>query len=136
MKPDSVKKFDLFFLASIAIAVVSALMNWDQSLAGAQEALSQSGMEGQAETFLIIGLAFGIGLGLLLWAMASPLRLGFARWLLLLFVAYRAVSIPLALTSGMGSLSITGLVTVLLEAIALWFLFRPDAKQWYATRGD
>lgn len=134
MRPDSIRKFDLFYLASVAVGLASTLLNYDRMEQALQEQLAASGMTGGTEGFLLSGLAIGFALSLALWFLTSRMRIGAMRWLLLLFVAYRAVSIPYALSTGLGSFSITGTIAVLLQVIAVWFLFRPDAREWFATK--
>ncbi|WP_052761853.1 hypothetical protein [Aurantiacibacter luteus] len=134
MRPDSIKKFDLFYLAAIAISVAQALLNYDSMKAALEAELVAADMAGQAGTMLALGLAVGFGVSLLLWFLVSRARQGWARWVLLAFVVYRVLSIPSALSSGLGSLSITGLIAALLQVIAMWFLFRPDARAWFASR--
>lgn len=136
MRPDSIKKFDLFFLASIAIAVVQALMNYETMEAAVGAQLETAGLGSEMSAILPISLAVGFALQLLLWFLISRLRLGWVRWVLLAFVAYRALSIPLAVSSGVASLSITGVIAALLQIIALWFVFQPDAREWFASRSD
>ena len=134
MRPDSIKKFDLFYLAALAISVVQALINYETLEAQLSQQLAASGFGGETGSLLPISLAIGIGISLLLWFLVSRLRQAWARWLVLLFVGYRVIMIPFALASGFGSLSITGIVGGLLYAISLWFLFQPDATRWLASR--
>ncbi|GGD62351.1 hypothetical protein GRI62_13345 [Erythrobacter arachoides] len=132
VRPDSIKKFDLFYLAAIAIGVAQALLNYDAMQTALAGGLSSTGLAGQAGIVLPIGLALGFGFSLFNWFLVSRLRQGWARWVLLVFVAWRVSSIPLAIGAGMGSLSITGMIAALLQMIALYFLFRPETRAWFA----
>lgn len=134
MRPDSIKKFDLFFLAAIAISVVQALINYETMERAVEAQLEVSGMAGDAGAILPISLAIGFAINLGLWFLVSRMRQGWARWVLLAFVAYRVVSIPLGVSSGVASLSITGVIAALLQVIAMWFVFQPDAREWFASR--
>ena len=134
MRPESIKKFDLFFLAATAIGVAQALLNYETMETALKAELAAADMAGQAGVFLGVGLAIGYGISLLLWFLVSRMRQGWARWVLLALVAYRVVSIPSALAAGVGSLSITGVIGALLQVIAMWFMFRPDARAWFASR--
>lgn len=136
MRPNSIRKFDLFYLASIAIAVAQALLNYDAMKASLETQLGAGGMAGSAGSLLPLGLAIGFALSLGLWFLVSRMRQGWARWALVLFVAWRALSIPSALATGLASLSITGAIAALLQVIALGFLFQPDARAWFARSSD
>lgn len=132
MRPDSIRKFDLFYLAAVAISIASALLNFDTQVAGLGEQLSNSGLDMPAETFLLISLGIAFAINMLLWFCVSRLRMGWVKWVILVFVIYSIVTLASAMAMGLASLSITGVLTVLLKAIALSFLFRADAKEWFA----
>ena len=133
MRPESIRKFDLFYLAAIAIGIASSLLNFEQVVAGMEQQLAASGLNMDATGMVIGSNALGIGVSLILWFFASRMRQGWVKWVLLLLLMIQAASIPGALTMGVGTLSITMLIVVLLKAIAIWFLFRPDAKEWFAS---
>ena len=133
MRPESIRKFDLFYLAAIAIGIASSLLNFEQVVAGMEQQLAASGLNMDATGMVIGSNALGIGVSLILWFFASRMRQGWVKWVLLLLLMIQAASIPGALTMGVGTLSITMLIVVLLKAIAIWFLFVPDAKEWFAS---
>lgn len=134
MRPESIRKFDLFYLAAIAIGIASALLNFDQVVTGMEQQLVASGLEMDATGVVIGSNALGTGMSILLWFLASRLRQGWVKWVLLLFLVIQAASIPGALSMGVGTLSITMVIVVLLKAIAIWFLFRRDSAEWFAAR--
>ncbi|WP_340588283.1 hypothetical protein [Erythrobacter alti] len=135
MRPDSIRKFDLFYLASIFISIASTLMNFDTQVAALDVRLAELGVVYPAEAFLLITLAFSFAINVLLWFLASRLRLGFVKWIILALVLYSAITMAAGLSMGIGSISITALLNLVLKAIAVSFLFRTDAKEWFATRG-
>lgn len=131
MRPESIRKFDLFFLAAIALGVASSLLNYDSLLIAASEPLREAGIAELSETVLIVTLGLGIAINLLLWFLISVLRIGFVRWILLLIVVFLVVTRVLNVAQG-ANVSLTDLVAVLLKAIAMWFVLRPDAREWFA----
>ncbi|WP_271079005.1 hypothetical protein [Aurantiacibacter sp. MUD61] len=132
MRPDAIRKFDLFFLASVAMGLASGLLNFDAQVAALAQAWTQVGLQDQAESFIIGITIVGFAVNMLLWYLASRKRQGWVKWVLAAFVAFSAVSIVSALASDMGSLSLTGAIALLLKAIATVFLFMPDAKAWFS----
>lgn len=136
MRPESLRKFDLFYLASIAIGIASSLMNYESQVSALGVRLAEAGLSYPAESFLLIALGIGLAFNVLLWFLASQMRLGFVKWIILAFVLYSGATTMFALSMSMGTLSITGLLNVLLKAIAVTFLFRADAKEWFAARGQ
>ncbi len=136
MRPDSIRKFDMFYLASIVIGIASSLMNFETQVGALEVRLTEAGLSAPAEGFLLTTLAIALAINLLLWFLASRMRLGFTKWIILAFVLYSAATAVAGLAMGLGTISITGLLNVVLKAIAVSFLFRADAKEWYATRGQ
>ncbi|RPF71498.1 hypothetical protein [Aurantiacibacter spongiae] len=138
MRPDSIRKFDMFYILSILTGLAKTLLNLGTMRATLEAELARSGLGGMGSTgeaTLYASLAFGFLLSVVLWWLVSRKRLGFVKWIMLAILVYNVVTIPLALIAGVGSVSITGLVTIIFQAVALWFLFQPDAREWLATRG-
>ncbi len=132
MRPDAIRKFDLFFLASIALGLASGLLNFDTQVGALAQEWTQVGLQDQAENFIIGVTILGFAVNMLLWYLASRKRQGWVKWVLVVFVAFSAVSAITALASDVGSLSLTGAIALLLKAIAVFFLFQPDAKAWFS----
>lgn len=135
MRPDSIRKFDLFYLASIAIGIASSLMNYDALLADVATKLSEAGLQDSSGTVMLVILGVFFAFNMLLWFLASRMRIGFVKWILLVIVVVSALLRLLNITSGVN-VSITDIISVLLKAIAVFFLFRADTKEWYAIRGQ
>ena len=135
MRPDSIRKFDLFFLGALAVGIASALLNYETQMGAITAQLGEAGMGEHAGTVMFVTLGIGLAINLLLWFLVSRLRIGWVKWLLLAFLIYSVLSIGVALTTEGLNLSLTGLVNVLLKAIAISFLFRPDTRDWFAAAG-
>ena len=134
MRPDSLRKFDMFYLAAILIGVASSLMNYDATLEAAATQLSEAGLQGYAGTVMAITLGVIFAFNMLLWFLVSRLRIGFVKWLILLIVLFSVANKLLGISQGVN-VSITDVLSVLLKAIAVSFLFRADTKEWFAPRG-
>ncbi|RJY09521.1 hypothetical protein [Aurantiacibacter aquimixticola] len=134
MRPGSIRKFDIFYLTAIVVTVISMLMNWDSQLRAAAAQLAQDGLQDYASVSLAVGYAITLGVSLLLWALVSRARMGWARWAILLLLLYQGLAIPYLVATGMGTISFTQLISVLLKAVALFFAFRADARAWFAEK--
>ncbi|MDE1468063.1 hypothetical protein [Aurantiacibacter sp. D1-12] len=136
MRPDSIRKFDLFFLASVAMGAVSSFLSHDAQVAALTAQWEPLGMGDSSSAFVVGSSIVGILVNMLLWYLASRKRQSWVKWVLVVFVAFMLFGVVSALGSGFGSLSIAGLITLLLRGIAVYFLFRPDAKEWFAEKGE
>ena len=133
MRPDSIRKFDIFYLAAIALGIASSLMNYEAKLPVVAAELSQAGAQDAAGAVMFIMLGLVFAFNMLLWFLASKMRIGFVKWILLAVVVVSIVLRLLNITQGVN-VSITDLLNVLLKAIAVFFLFRPDTTEWFAAR--
>lgn len=136
MKPDSIRKFDIFFLASVAMSVASSLLNFDTQVEALKVAWEPQGLQDYAGTFVFVTLAVAFAVNMLLWYLASRFRQGWVKWVLIFFIAYTLITTVAALNMGVGSVSITGAITILLKIVAVYFLFQTDAKEWFASKGE
>ena len=132
-KPDSVRKFDLFYLGALALGIVNALLNFDLLKSSAVQQVGPE-LAGHASSIAIGSVVLSTLFSLLFWFLVSKLRIEFIKWLLLLFLAWSAVALPTMLAEGFGLVEVVALASVVLQAVAVWFLFRPDAKAWFQAR--
>ena len=137
MKPPSIKKFDYLYLGSIVVGLIIFALTYQTAMEAAQAEIAASGTEiGDVGPGLLIGgLAFGIAVNLALWFLVSGLRIEFVKWILAIFAAWGVVSVLIGLTSGEMLLSqLLGLIPMAMSIAAIYFLFQPDAKAWFAER--
>lgn len=133
MRPGSIRKFDWLFLGSLALSVLAFVLNYDAIVAQVDRELVASGIEagaGLAEKSLI----FSVIVNLALWFLVSRLRIGFVRWLLIVFFAIGAIGIPAALAQLPALHAVVNLLVFVMQLGAFWFLFQPDARAWFAAR--
>ncbi|KLI64692.1 hypothetical protein [Aurantiacibacter marinus] len=135
MRPDSIRKFDIFYLAAIAIGLASSLLNYDVQMDAAAVELSTAGLQDQAGTVMLVTLGLILAFNMLLWFLASRMRIGFVRWILLVVVLISVATRLMGITQG-ANVSITDLISVLLKAISVFFLFRADTSEWFAARSE
>ncbi|MBO9725775.1 MAG: hypothetical protein J7530_15465 [Novosphingobium sp.] len=134
MRPNSIVQFDRFYLGSLVLAVINSALSMQDTLSDPRIASSGLGLG-----FLVGAQVFSFALILLLWFFISRNASNVAKWILtVLTVAGVLMTIPtLPALAGRGLLG-TGAVVVItaLQIVAVVFLFRPDAKAWFARKGD
>ena len=122
MRPKSVEWFELLFLISIGLGVVSSALLWEQltQIAGAVFTLIV-----QAATLLIL-----LGVVLLVSRKGSNI----ARWVLVVFWVLGAI-MYIPSMAGMFAqnmvAAVLSSVQIALQVVAIYFVFRPDAKPWF-----
>lgn len=136
MRPKSIVNFERVVLLGILVGIVNSFLSWDKMLAMAQaQAAAQGGAMKIGPGFLVgVQAVFIVIYLLLVWLIArkgSPV----AKWI---YVVLAVLSL-IAAIFGLGKMAAYGTVSLvlaiaqhLLTLAALWFLFQPDAKAWFA----
>ncbi|TIX49088.1 hypothetical protein [Alteraurantiacibacter aquimixticola] len=134
MRPDSIRNFDRLYLGAVALSMVSFVLTYSQVTAMLEAELAGSGAEDIGGTALIIGIGIGTLISLGLWYLVSRMRIEFIKWILILLLVYSLAGVPQSLEMGFGLSTALGLVGLAMQAGAIWFLGRPDAKAWFAEK--
>ncbi len=136
MRPASIRKFDLFYLGSLALGVVNFFFGFDmmKAQAAAQLAANPSLAGLDAGTIMIVSFVIGLAINLGLWALISRLRIELVKWILVLFVLWGLVSLPALVSNGITLIVALSLLTYALQIAAIVYLFKPDAKAWFAEK--
>ena len=134
MRPKSIIIFDRLFLAVLALSLVNGALSYVAFGQRFQSdpALASSGSF--AGPLMIVSLAFGFGISLLLWFFISRRASDVAKWILVAFTAFGVLGVVQNLRQPMfspGLLAATVGLTAL-QVAAVYFLFRPDARAWFA----
>ncbi len=132
MRPASIAMFDRLFLGSLALGLVNAVLGYDATIAQleADPAVAEMGLAGPG--FVIVTMAFGFGISLLLWFLISRKAITVAKWVLVVLTVIGLFSIPVALADVPLSQAIITVVVTVMQLAAVVFLFRADAKAWFA----
>lgn len=131
MRPESIRRFDMFYLGSIALSVVDYFIERNAVLASV-EAQSQAARLSLGAGFVDGAFAFWTALMLLLWYLAAHRRSTVAKWLIVLIVVISLFGVPGLVTGAFTGAKVISLLSFLLSWIAVYFLFRSDAKAWFA----
>lgn len=129
MRPNSIIQFERFYLGALAVGLVGNALNWEatKDLFQTDPAVGAMGTG-----FMFISMAVGLAITFLLWFLAARKAVGVAKWIITVLFAFGLISSPFSfgqLSMPMFALSLIGLA---LQAAAVYMLFRPDAKKWFA----
>ena len=83
---------------------------------------------------LIFGIIFGIGIAVALWYLVVHLRIELVKWVMLAFLALGLLGIPTLFADGFQLTDILAFAVFAIQAVAIYFLFQPDAKAWFAEK--
>jgi len=136
MKPASIKKFDMLYLGSIVVGLIGFAVNYGAIADQANAQLAAAGAEGMGSGIMIGGLLLGVAISLALWFLVSVARIELVKWILAVFTAWSVLSLLRGAGSELtGSLNLVfGVIGTVLNVAAIWFLFQPDAKAWFAEK--
>jgi len=141
-KPDSMKKFDLFFWGSMAFSIIGMALGWgaiEEVMASEEMGATQAALgEGALQTITAIGLVVGLLIYVALWFLISVKRIEFIKWIYIALVAYGLIQLPASfeLVGGFGAMHIPGVISTVLSLLAIWMTFRPDSREWFAARNE
>jgi hypothetical protein len=131
MRPESIRRFDMFYLASLALLALGFFISFDATVASLRAQTAAKGLD--------VGAGFAVGLfaavlaiELLLWFLVSRKGVAIAKWLLVLLLILDLFGLPALVTGGLSAPKMISLLRIALEAAAIVFLFKADAKAWFA----
>tara|TARA_B100000929_G_scaffold178545_1_gene141397 strand:+ start:611 stop:1033 length:423 start_codon:yes stop_codon:yes gene_type:complete len=125
MRPESIKKFDILYLASILVGMIGTIMNF-------------SSIEVQAAgtmltpTTLVVITVITYALTLLLWYFISRRASNIAKWILVVLTLIGLIGLPSIFVGEFNLNKFIGLASTILSVAGVYFLFKPDARAWFA----
>jgi hypothetical protein len=130
MRPPSIVNFTRVVLLSLAIGILATFLSWENI----QAALATTGAG--MGTGVIVGIqAVTIAIFLLLiWfihAHGSPV----AKWIYVVLAVLGLISglVGFGQTMSYGTVpALASAIQMILTAISIWLLFRPDSKAWFS----
>jgi hypothetical protein len=138
IRPPSIVRFDYCYLGALLVGAVNAALNWSRYAAMPQV----RDAEAMIGTWYLPTLtAIGYLIPLLLWYFAARRASVVAKWIVVVLFALGIVGLLIALAMGTMASGLGGVlsvVAVVLNAIAVWSLFQPDAREWFgeAVHGE
>ena len=134
-RPPSIVWFERSYLGATAVSLVNVALSWQATLNRLSEnpAAAQLG-ESFGRTVLMLGTAIAVVIPLTLWFFTARKRSTVAKWVIVAFFALGVLSIagePKRGTLQSGLTGVLMIVAFVLNGVAVWQLFRPDARAWF-----
>ena len=136
-RPVSIVNFERCYLGAFVLGLANTALNWSATRA-TYDASPQAEMLGS--WFLPVTALIGFGITLALWYFIARKGSTVAKWIATVFLVLGLIGAVFALlmrTYPGGANGIIGIVTTVLQVVAIAFLFRPDTKVWFGeTRNE
>lgn len=138
MPPPSITRFSRLFLISVGFGLINTVLSFSktQALLAADPAMAELGF---GSGFIISIAIVGIAVPLLLWFFIARRASNVAKWVLVVITGLGLLMMPSTLSSAnqMGYLWLfMALAVTALQLIAIYYLFRADAREWLESRGQ
>lgn len=138
LRPISIIQFERCYLGSLVLGFLTLAFSWNAQMAMLQRNPATAQMAGGVlYGSLLTGLVLGAVVTLVLWYFAARRASVVAKWIIVVFFAIGLLSLLNTLSKGMVPPGLGGVLTitnVVLQAVAVYLLFRPDAKAWFDGR--
>jgi hypothetical protein len=132
MQPESIRKFTLFYLGSLVVSLVATFVGYDILTAQVEAQSAATGLA-MGSGAIVAGIALNVAITLLLWYLVARKGFVIAKWIIVLFFLFTLVtSISGIFAGGLAVHEGLSLLSIVLQAAAVYFLFQPDAKAWFA----
>ena len=132
MQPESIRKFTRFYLGSLVVSLVATFVGYDVLTAQLEAQSAATGLAVSSGT-IIAGIVLNVAITLLLWYLVARKGFVIAKWIIVLFFLFTLVtSISGIFAGGLAVHEGLSLLAIVLTAAAVYFLFQPDAKAWFA----
>ena len=132
MRPQSIIRFEQFYLASTALTLIAQMFN-------AMGLIGPVSKDQLGPYFLPILFVISYGLAFLFWFLIAHRASNVAKWILVVLtgisVAFAVPALAMLTQEYPVYVLVTGLL-VLLDLIAMVYLFRRDAVEWLKSRGQ
>lgn len=132
MRPQSIIRFEQFYLGGTAITLVVQVLNFF-GLFGPARA------DEMGVTTLLIILAISYGLSFLMWYLIAHRASNITKWVLVIITVLGMLgTVPLLFAQGQSDLPYTLALLLIfaLQLVAMAQLFRRDAVEWLRSRGQ
>jgi hypothetical protein len=132
MQPESIRKFTLFYLGSLVVSLVATFVGYDILTAQVEAQSAATGLA-MGSGAIVAGIALNVAITLLLWYLVARKGFVIAKWIIVLFFLFTVVtSISGIFAGGLAVHEGLSLLAIVLQAAAVYYLFQPDAKAWFA----
>ena len=132
-RPKSIIRFEWAYLASVVIGAANTALTWSDAMSTVEAANTR---EMFGPWFVPLITVFGFTISLLLWYFTARTASNVARWVLVAFFALGLTSFAVTWLWGIPPTGVSGalaIVTLVLNAVAVLLLFRPDSARWFGA---
>lgn len=134
MRPESIVSFERFYLGGVVVGLVNTMLTWGdmQAELASDPAIAEAGW---GTGFMVASVAFTFLIQLLFWYLIARRGSNIAKWVMtVLFVLGLVFTVPMLMgmapMPGGTTALVLSLAITILQGIAIYFLFRPDAVAW------
>lgn len=131
MKPASIRRFDIFYLAWVALTVVDFFLQRAAYVAQV-DAAAQGGGLMLGSSFVTVVFVVWVLFMLLLWWLVSSRHSVVAKWIIVLLAIIGIFGVPDLFRHGFTTPVIVALLMLIASVAAAYSLFTPGAKAWFA----
>ena len=135
MQPESIRKFTLFYLGSLAVWLVTTFLQYDALLAEAEVQMGGANAD-LGNVAVILSIVAWAAIMLLLWYLVARKGYAIAKWIVVLLFLFNVFTSFGIAAGGLSVPEIVVLVSFALQAVAVFDLFQPDAKAWFSRERD
>ena len=130
MRPTSILYFERLAILSILVGMVFTWIDWEDQVASVRAS-------GFSPAVAPITLGFALAILLLLIFLISRKGVAVAKWIFVaLFALGLVYSIPQVLDAlDRGLVGLLQLTQLVVQGMAIYFLFTPEANDWFRRRG-
>lgn len=138
-RPLSIVNFERCYLGALIVGAVNAALNWQRYLEMPAVQQAQASIGGW---YLPATTGLGFLIPLLLWYFAARRASVVAKWIVVVLFGLGAFGLLAGFLLGTMAAGLGGVLSVVafvLNAVAVWLLFQPDARVWFGEtveRGD
>lgn len=135
-RPKSIVAFERAFWGSVAVGLLGGILGWNDLLETYQRESSIAAM-GFGSGFLIAVWCISLAFQLLFWYLIARKGSNVTRWIYVVLMGFGIISALATIGNPAmpGGISrITSLASTALTVAAIFFLFRPDASDWFTKK--
>ena len=135
-RPPSIINFERLYLGALALGLVNTVLTWSTYLRVPAVIQAQAAI---GDWYLPTVTAIGFIIPLIFWYLAARRASVVAKWFTTVFFGFSLLGVLIGV--GMGSYpsslaAVLSVVAVVLNAVAVWMLFKSDAKTWFGEHPD
>ena len=137
MRPKSIIIFERLLWLSLVLTYAAEAASFETTMA-TMELDPVTGTPVMSAGFLLAIDAIGLAVFLLLWFFIARRASNVCKWILIVLTAIGIIALPFVMAEYFAAGTLVGIVSLsaaALSTVYVSFLFRPDARQWFESKG-